>query len=55
MGGPMGVYDDEKYSWLRGEKVFIKQCIDHGKKVLDIYAMMSQILSYWIAPRRSML
>ena len=36
MGGPMGVYDDERYAWLADEKAFIKQIIDQGKPVLGI-------------------
>lgn len=36
MGGPMGVYDDEEYSWLNPEKEFIRQAIDAGKTVLGI-------------------
>jgi GMP synthase-like glutamine amidotransferase len=36
MGGPMGVYESEKYSWLAVEKAYVKQCIDAGKTVLGI-------------------
>lgn len=36
MGGPMGVYDEEKYDWLSDEKKFIRQAIDAGKTVLGI-------------------
>lgn len=36
MGGPMGVYDEEKYDWLNPEKEFIRQAIDAGKTVLGI-------------------
>ena len=36
MGGPMGIYDDADLPWLKDEKVFIKQVIDAGKKVLGI-------------------
>ncbi len=36
MGGPMGVYDEEEYSWLTLEKQFIKAAIDNGKIVLGI-------------------
>jgi GMP synthase-like glutamine amidotransferase len=36
MGGPMGVYDEAQYPWLRAEKDFIRRCIDQGKKVLGI-------------------
>lgn len=36
MGGPMGVYDYDKYSWLREEKVFIINAIANNKIVLGI-------------------
>ncbi|BCS97518.1 amidotransferase [Desulfoluna limicola] len=36
MGGPMGVYDDEEYPWLKPEKRFIRSAIDAGKKILGI-------------------
>ena len=36
MGGPMGVRDDQKYSWLNPEKEFIHRSISDGKAVLRI-------------------
>lgn len=36
MGGPMGIYDDEIYPWLKEEKKFIKEAILSGKTVLGI-------------------
>lgn len=36
MGGPMGVYEEEKYAWIKEEKAFIKTTIAAGKKVLGI-------------------
>jgi GMP synthase-like glutamine amidotransferase len=36
MGGPMGAYEDKKYSWLTAEKSFIEASIKAGKKVLGI-------------------
>jgi GMP synthase-like glutamine amidotransferase len=36
MGGPMGVYDDERYPWLIAEKQAIKSAIDQNKRVLGI-------------------
>jgi GMP synthase-like glutamine amidotransferase len=36
MGGPMGVYDEEKYDWLSGEKEFIRNAIQEGKTVIGI-------------------
>ncbi|UKJ06605.1 type 1 glutamine amidotransferase [Solitalea lacus] len=36
MGGPMGVYDEEQYPWLKAEKEFILQAIKADKIVLGI-------------------
>lgn len=36
MGGPMGVYDEDKYDWLKSEKEFIKKTIIEDKAVLGI-------------------
>ncbi|NPA13516.1 MAG: amidotransferase [Aquificae bacterium] len=36
MGGPMGVYDDDKFPWLKEEKRFIEKAIQGGKKVLGV-------------------
>jgi GMP synthase-like glutamine amidotransferase len=36
MGGPMNIYEDEKYPWLKEEKRFIKRMIEEGKIVLGI-------------------
>lgn len=36
MGGPMGVNDGDRYTWLNAEKEFIYACIQAGKKVLGI-------------------
>jgi GMP synthase-like glutamine amidotransferase len=36
LGGPMNIYDVEKYSWLEPEKDFVKNFIRSGKKVLGI-------------------
>lgn len=36
MGGPMSVYDDGRYPWLREEIAFIRDCIRSGKKVLGV-------------------
>jgi GMP synthase-like glutamine amidotransferase len=36
MGGPMNVYEEEKYSYLAGEKQLINACIKQHKKVLGI-------------------
>jgi GMP synthase-like glutamine amidotransferase len=36
MGGPMNIYEYEKYPWLKEEKMFIKETISAGKAVLGI-------------------
>lgn len=36
MGGPMNVYDEDKYPWLKDEKSFIKKAIDNKKIVIGI-------------------
>ena len=36
MGGPMNIYEEDKYPWLAGEKQFIRYAIDAGKAVLGI-------------------
>ncbi len=36
MGGPMGVYDEDKYPFLKKEKIFIENAIKLGKKVFGI-------------------
>ncbi len=36
MGGPMGVYEEDKYPWLIEEKKFIKESIDNNKVVLGV-------------------
>jgi GMP synthase-like glutamine amidotransferase len=36
MGGPMGVYDDRVYPWLRSEKKLIEQAIRAGKRIIAI-------------------
>jgi GMP synthase-like glutamine amidotransferase len=36
MGGPMNIYEDDKYPWLVKEKTFIRQAIESDKIVLGI-------------------
>ncbi len=36
MGGPMNIYEEESYPWLKYEKQFIKKAIDMSKAVLGI-------------------
>ncbi|MDX9883704.1 MAG: type 1 glutamine amidotransferase [Prolixibacteraceae bacterium] len=44
MGGPMGIYDEEEFPWLRAEKQFIRQAINAGKIVLGI-CLGSQLIA----------
>jgi GMP synthase-like glutamine amidotransferase len=44
MGGPMGVYDEHQYSWLKKEKEFIKSSIKAGKTIIGI-CLGSQLLA----------
>lgn len=36
MGGPMSVFDEERYEWLSAEKQFLKEAIAHGVRILGI-------------------
>jgi GMP synthase-like glutamine amidotransferase len=36
MGGPMNIYEDKKYPWLKNEKTFIRKAIKAGKTVLGV-------------------
>ncbi len=36
MGGPMNIYEEDIYPWLKREKIFIGEAISHGKKVLGV-------------------
>lgn len=44
MGGPMSVYEEDEYPWLREEKAFIRAVIQAGKKVLGI-CLGSQLIA----------
>lgn len=44
MGGPMGVYENDKYPWLGAEKDFIRSCIEAGKTVIGI-CLGSQLIA----------
>jgi GMP synthase-like glutamine amidotransferase len=50
MGGPMGVYEEDKYPWLKQEKDFILSAIDSGKKVLGI-CLGSQLIASALGAR----
>lgn len=36
MGGPMNIYEEDKFPWLKREKVFIAEVIKRGSRVLGI-------------------
>lgn len=36
MGGPMGVYEEDKYTWLSEEKMFIRKAMEAGKTMIGI-------------------
>jgi GMP synthase (glutamine-hydrolysing) len=36
LGGPMNVYEEDRYPFLKGEDLFIKEAIQRGKKILGI-------------------
>jgi GMP synthase-like glutamine amidotransferase len=36
MGGPMGVYDEAQYPWMKHEKQLIAKAIERGKKVVGV-------------------
>ncbi len=44
MGGPMNIYEDDKYPWLHSEKHFIETAIEKNKVVIGI-CLGSQIIA----------
>ncbi len=36
MGGPMGVYDEDRYPWLRDEKAFLQAVLAAGRPVVGV-------------------
>jgi len=36
MGGPMNIYEHRQYPWLRAEKEFLTQALEHGRPVVGI-------------------
>lgn len=36
MGGPMNIYEEDKYPWLSEEKIFLKNAVKNNKKILGI-------------------
>ncbi len=55
MGGPMGVYEEEKFPWIIEEKKFIHAAIDADKKVLGICLgsqLIADVLGAKVYPNR---
>ncbi len=50
MGGPMNIYEEEKYPWLAAEKEFIKEAI-HGNKVILGLCLGGQLIADVIGGR----
>lgn len=44
MGGPMGVYESDRYPWIRNEIAYIKEAAARGKRILGI-CLGSQLLA----------
>jgi len=44
MGGPMNIYEDQKYPWLIREKHLIKEAIEQGKTLIGI-CLGSQLIA----------
>lgn len=44
MGGPMGVYEEAQYPWLKAEKEWLRTAIDASKKILGV-CMGSQLIA----------
>lgn len=36
LGGPMNVYEEDRFPWLAREKIFIERAIEAGKRVLGV-------------------
>lgn len=50
MGGPMGVYDEDRFPWLKQEKAFLQAVIRAGKKVLGV-CLGSQLVAEALGAR----
>jgi GMP synthase-like glutamine amidotransferase len=44
MGGPMNIYQDRDYPWLKSERAFIKSCLQAGKKVIG-FCLGAQLIA----------
>lgn len=55
MGGPMSVYDEEKFPWLKEEKTFIKKAIEADKIVVGICLgaqLIAEVLGAKVYPNK---
>jgi GMP synthase-like glutamine amidotransferase len=50
MGGPMGVYDFDKYPWISKELDFIRKCVEKNKAILGI-CLGAQLLASALGAR----
>lgn len=50
LGGPMNVYKEERYPFLKGEDLFIKEAIQRGKRILGI-CLGAQLISKALGAR----
>ncbi len=53
MGGPMSVQEENRFPWLSREKVFIKRCIELGKRVLGVCLgaqLIAEVLGGHVSP-----
>ncbi len=50
MGGPMGVHDEDRFSWLKSEKRLIEKAIRNGKIVLGI-CLGAQMIAHVLGAR----
>lgn len=44
IGGPMGVYDEQEYPWLKAEKAYIRKAI-HNKKIVVGICLGAQLIA----------
>ncbi|HEX2535580.1 MAG TPA: type 1 glutamine amidotransferase [Chitinophagaceae bacterium] len=50
MGGPMGVYEEDRWPWMEREKEWIRTCVDAGRRVLGI-CLGAQLLAEILGAR----
>lgn len=54
MGGPMSIYDEERFPWLKKEKDFIRDAVTQGKHVIGICLGAQLIADSFGSPVRKM-